>query len=251
MATRKSPEAGTGNSWSRTLSTGHTVELPLETEATVLGAVFSAPKKALAELLPDGLSPLRATTTGKGAITFLSVEYRRIDVEGMEPYNEFSVIIPATHMSSSAIPYLSALIHGTDGYVWYLPVTTDPARALGVDIWGFPKVVADITHEDNGSTRTTTVTEDGELFISFEIDRPPTIGTQGSGFTYTVSDGELLKVPNEVDAESGLWPLSRCVSVTFGDHPRTAPLQSLNLSKRALARVSIDGDVRFYPAEPV
>jgi hypothetical protein len=33
--------------------------------------------------------------------------------------------------STRTIPYLSALNRATSGYVWFLPVTTAPAKALG------------------------------------------------------------------------------------------------------------------------
>ncbi len=41
-------------------------------------------------------------------------------------------------------------------YVWSLPVTTEPARALGDEIC-YPKTVANIGHHDNTTRRETTV----------------------------------------------------------------------------------------------
>jgi hypothetical protein len=84
-----------------------------------------------------------------------------------------------------------------DGYVDFLPVPTDPARALGVDIWGYPKTVADVTHRDRGATRHTTVTVDGHV---------------------------------------GAWPASRAFSMTLGDHPRADRLRRLDAGDRALLR---------------
>jgi hypothetical protein len=217
----------------------------------MLGATFAAPKADVLALLPNGLHPIRATPTGDAALTLLSVEYHEVDIPGLDPYDECAVIIPASHTSPSNVPYVSALTQATNGYVWYLPVTTEPARAFGADIWGFPKMVADITHDDDGSARTTTVTVDGDRFISFEIERPPSIDTTDDGFSYAIKDDQLLRVPSNIDAAAGIWPFSTNVSVSFGDHPKAAPLQSLDLSSRALARVSVDGDVYFHPGERV
>lgn len=251
MAATGRPPSDSAVQQTETLSTGHTVNLPVRTRATMLGATFAAPRADVSELLPRGLHPIRATPTGDAAVTLLSVEYHDIEIPDMDPYDEFAVIIPANHASPSKVPYVSALTQATNGYVWYMPVTTEPAKAFGVDIWGFPKVVADITHDDDGSTRTTTVTMDDDRFITFEIDRPPSIEMEDDGFSYTIKDDGLLKVPNKIDADAGLWPFSTNVSVSFGNHPKAGPLQSLNLGTRALARVSVDGDTYFYPGERV
>jgi len=216
----------------------------------MLGATFAAPRDGVTELLPDGLRPVRATPTGKAAVTLLSVAYRAVGIPGMDPYDEFAVIISAHHSSPARLPYVSALTHATNGYVWCMPVTTEPSRAFGVDIWGFPKVVADIDHDDTGSGRETTVTIDGERFVTFEVDRPPATAVQEEGFSYTVKDGQVLKVPSTIDAEAGLWPFSTDVSVSFGGHPKAAPLSDLDLGPRALGRVSVDGEVYFSRGEP-
>lgn len=251
MSTSETPQSDSAVQQTETLSTGHTVELPVRTQATMLGATFAASKSDVSELLPSGLRPIHATPTGAAAVTLLSVEYHEVEIPEMDPYNEFAVMIPANHTSPSKIPYVSALTQATNAYVWYMPVTTEPAKAFGIDIWGFPKVVADITHDDDGSVRTTTVTVDGDRFVTFEIDRPPSMKMEDDGFSYTVKDDQLLKVPTKIDADAGIWPFSNNVSVSFGAHPKADPLQSLDLGSRALARVSVVGDAYFYPGEQV
>lgn len=234
-----------------TISTGHTVELPVRLQATMLGATFPAPADDVAALLPDGLEPIRATATGDAAVTLLSVEYDDVGIPDLEPYDEFAVIVPASHTTPARIPYVSALTQATNGYVWYMPVTTEPSKAFGIDIWGYPKVVADITHDDDESVRKTTVTVDDDRFVTLEIDRPPSFDTDDTGVSYTVKDGRVLKVPSTIEAEAGLWPFSTNVSVSFGDHPKADPLRSLDLGSRALGRISLEGDVYFQEGEPV
>ena len=234
-----------------TLSTGQTVEFPLEVEATMLGVAYAASPDAIEALLPDGIRPIRATPGGDAAVTLLSVEYRDIGVEGIDPYDEFGVIVPAVHGSTRTVPYLSALTRAPSGYIWYLPVTTEPAKALGVDVWGHPKVVADITHEDEGSKRRTAVTVDGERFITMVVDRPPAIRRRDDGYSYSVKDGELRRAPIDVDAEMGGWPFTRRAAVAFGDHERATPLRELDVGGRALARFGLEGTARFHPGEPL
>ena len=234
-----------------TLSTGETIDLPLSAEATMLGAAFSAPRRPVERLLPDGIRPLRATPTGKAAVTLLGVEYRRVGAGEIDPYDEFAVIVPAAPEPTGAVPYLSALTRATSGYVWFMPVTTEPAKALGVDVWGFPKIVADVVHEDEGSRRRTTVRVDGERFVALEVERPPAVYTRDDGYAYADGDDTLSRVPTEVNGRIGGWPLSGEVSVSFGPHERAAPLRDLGLGGRALARLSVEGEALFYPGEPV
>ncbi|MDS0297909.1 acetoacetate decarboxylase family protein [Halogeometricum sp. S1BR25-6] len=249
MGTDQAPPTESGGTGPIPLSTGETVTLPLSTEATMLGAAFAVPRRQVAALLPDELRPMRVTARGKSAVTFLSVEYHRIGDGQIDPYDEFAVVLPAVHESTTTVPYLSALTRPS-GYIWYLPVTTEPAKALGVDVWGFPKVVADITHADDGARRRTTVTVDGDRFITFETRRPPSMATRKNGHVYAVKDDELRRVPTEVVGEIGAWPFSDEVSVTFGEAHRAEPLRELDIGDRALARVSVEGEAWFYPGEP-
>lgn len=142
---------GTTNG-STTLMTGETVELPLSTDAAITGVVFGASRQGVQKLLPEGLTPIRVAP-GRAAVTFLCVDYHRIGAGEFAPYNEFGILLPAVYGSKSAVPLLSAFTRGVGGYVWYLPVTTESARALGVDIWGYPKEVGDITFDDDGTRR--------------------------------------------------------------------------------------------------
>lgn len=232
------------------LSTGQTVDLPLETQATVLGAAFSAPTDGVGALLPDELRPLRATPTGNAAVVLLSVEYHHVGVPGIEPYDEFAVVVPAVP-DVSDVAVESSDDAPVGGYVWYLPVTSNPARALGVDVWGYPKTVADVAHEDVGSRRRTTVTVDGERFVELSVDRPPSVGLSVEASSYAGDGGDLQRIPAAVDGDLGGWPLSSAVSLTFGDHDRAGPLRDLDLGGRALARVSFEGRVTFHEGVPV
>ena len=251
MTTHERSSVDPGSEGSFTLSTGQTVDLPLSTEATMLGAVFSASRKAVDDLLPRELQPVRATPTGKAAVTFLSVEYRHIGVDGIDSYDEFGVVFPAVRRSTPTVPYLSALYRSMRGYVWSLPVTTEPAKALGVDIWGYPKFVADTTHKEDDSRRRTTVSVDDDRLVTLQVDRSPSVQVRDEGYNYTVSDDELLRIPVDVDAELGGWPLGGGVSLSLGSHPRVEPLKNLDISERALGRLSLDGEVRFHTGEPI
>jgi hypothetical protein len=234
-----------------TLSTGQQVELPLATEATVTGVVLPADRDAVRDLLPEGLRPVHATPA-HAAVTFQCVEYHRVGRRGeIEPYNEFGVLVPAVHGNARTIPYVSVFTRGLTGYVWYLPVTSEPAKALGVDIWGYPKEVGTIDHEDEGSTRHTSVTVDGQELIELSIERPPTISWSDTGVSYTYYDETLLREQLEFDGKMGVWPYSKRFSCQLGDHPRARRLRELGLGDRALLRFAADTEFCIHEGRPV
>lgn len=242
---------GGTNGRSEVLSTGHQVELPLSTHATMTGVVLSASPGAVRELLPTGLTPVRATRN-RAAVTLLCVDYDRIGSDsGITPYNEFGILIPATHDNSRTLPYVSVLTRGVSGYVWSLPVTSEPAKALGVDIWGYPKEVADITHEDDGSTRRTSVHIDDQHLIDVTVDRPPMVSLSLSSVSYTSKDGSVLCEELELNGEIGVWPYSSNISYTLGDHPRAQRLKELDLSDRALMRFAADTEFVIHEGERI
>lgn len=233
-----------------TLSTGETVTLPLSTDATVYGAIFSADRGAVADLLPRGLEPIRATPR-RAAVTFLAVEYHRIGDDAMVPYDEFSVMFPAVQTGEQSWPFASLLTHGASGYVWYLPVTTEPATALGVDIWGYPKEVAEIDHDDHVAGRRTTVRADGQDVITLDVEQAPAVDQRQAGASYTVKDGTLLRESLTLDGDLGGWPYSGQARWELGDHPRADRLRDLDMGSRALARLWFDGEFVIGAGEPV
>lgn len=233
-----------------TLSTGHRIDLPASLSATIAGAVLPVARGDAAALLPDGLAPIRATPS-TAAITLLSVVYRRVGDDAMPPYREVGVLVPAVEAGTWTVPYLSALTRGVSGYVQYLPVTTEPARAFGAEIWGYPKVVADVDVEDAGRTRLTSVSRDGRDVLSFTIERPRTVPARLSGYNYTVRDGQLLRERTALRGRVGVRPADDAVTVAVGEHPDAAPLRDCALGERALVTLSADCEFVIEAGAPV
>ncbi|MDS0260381.1 acetoacetate decarboxylase family protein [Haloarcula sp. S1CR25-12] len=239
----------TADGGSVTLSTGQTVTLPLETAATITGVTMPADSAAVAELLPDGLRPVRLTPR-RATVTVLAVEYHRIGDDAMRPYDELAVVLTATPRPSPR-PLVPLATGEYGGYVHSLPVTTEPARALGDEVWGFPKTVARISHHDEGSRRTTSVVEDGDHVVTVDIARPRTWPATYGTTSYTVRDGELEALPVSMAGRFGVRPLSREFEVMVGYHDRSATLRDLDLGDRALARFAFEGEVTYGGGRPV
>lgn len=229
-----------------TLSTGHTVQLPLQTEATIAAAVFPASRSAVADLLPDGLVPGRAGIRS-GAVTFLSVDYHHIGSGGIEPYTEFGVGIRAAE-EGRGLP----LLRPGGSFIHTLPVSTEAARALGEEVWGFPKEVADIAIRHDGDATSTTVRRDGDRVITFDVDHPAPGWTQRRRFhTYTVQDGDLLRTPVAFDGRLQLWPYGNGAAYEFGTHQSADAIARLEPGDREVVRFYGEGELTFHPGERI
>lgn len=233
-----------------TLSTGQTVSLPARTEATMAAAILPADREAVADLLPPGLSPIRAGW-GTASVWLMSVAYHDIDDGALEPYNEFAVVIHAIPGKISGVPYVSPFRNSGGGYVWYMPVTHEPARAFGDEIWGYPKVVADIDIEETNGQMETTVTIDGDHFITLSVKRPWTFSREEDLTAYSRKDGTLQQIQLQLSGELGMWPYSRGVSVTLGDHPKARRLANLDFQDRAFVRQYADGQFVTSAPQPL
>jgi hypothetical protein len=231
------------------LSTGQTVTLPLETEATITGLVLPADSRAIADQLPDGLEPVRATPN-RGVVTVMAVEYHRIGDDALAPYDELAVVLAATPQPSPR-PLVPLASGDYGGYVHSLPVTTAPARALGAEVWGFPKTVARISHHDEAGRHTTSVVEDGDHVVTVDIARPRTWPASHETTSYAVRDGQLEQLDVEMAGRFGVRPLSTDFEVMSGYHDRSATLRDLGFGDRALAQFAFEGEVTYGAGRPV
>ncbi|SEW13904.1 acetoacetate decarboxylase family protein [Natrinema salifodinae] len=233
----------------RRLSTGHVVELPLDLSFAMGGVTLPARRDRLAAILPDGLSPL-AIAPGVGCVALVGIRYHRVGREveqagdgadgaaetGLDPYDEFAVIVPAVRGSRTDLPGAQLAGGEVGGYVHWLPVTTEPSVALGRELWGFPKEVADVTVTDGpGGVRVAVAGDGAREPVRLEIAHPR-FGPKPRDWTlwsYTTKDGDLLRakariagdvaigvgsatgtrldVPSGLADELGLWrrPLGR------------------------------------------
>ena len=220
----------------RSLSTGHEVTVPLETAAQATGLVVSADADRAAEWLPDALAPLRVAP-GRTTVTLLSVDYQRIGDDAVTPYEEFGVVLPATPDPDTLPPELGPLQHGLGGYVAALPVTTEPACALGREIWGYPKSVADVSITDRGDSRRTAVGDDRGHVLTLEAPYRPRFPWTVETASYTDGRG-LRRQPVRLAGAVGIRPLGG--SYTLGHHPLAERLRDLELG-RSLGAFAFDG----------
>ncbi len=196
-------------------------------DTTTISASFPAPVAAVRKILPTGaLKPVQLMPD-VAVVNLWAFEYRHIDQ--LAPYNEFMVAVPVLYKTTDQEPGLPG------GYVFHLPVTTEEARCGGVELYGFPKFLADITFEDTGQARSCRVRADGRDIVSLEVKKTDTKKTQlPDGYAYTVKNGQLLRTRVQSQAQIGIADVKGGGSFILGDHRVAEQLRALEMNKTSV-----------------
>ena len=166
----------------------------------------------------------------------VAMEYRQI--ADVAPYNEFGIMVPVLYQPTINIPGLPLLFpHWFKRfglYIHHLPVTTQAAYDFGVEIWGYPKIVAEISFEDRGQVRRCRLRADGKDIVILEVKKLPTKVRFINYYSYTVKDGQLLRTLIQTQGEYGIARFRGGASFTLGDHPIAKELLALGIGKTAV-----------------
>lgn len=130
---------------------GGTIDLPVfYYDASTLSIQFLISTNRLRTLLPSPrIQPLRVTPW-HSVLIISALEYRDCDIG---PYNEVSLGVPMTLDTPS--PLFTGTLNPVPAipqiYIHHLPVTTDIALKAGIEFAGYPKFLAKIVFEKDGS----------------------------------------------------------------------------------------------------
>lgn len=224
----------------RELSTGARIGLPVRYyEWSAMMAHFPAPAAALRRLLPTPrLRPVELFP-GTGILTMAAMEYRSI--ADVEPYNEFGIMVPVLYEPRVRIPGLPLLaprcFKRFGLYVHHLPVTTQAACDFGVEIWGYPKFVAEIGFEETERVRRCRLRADGKHVATLEVVKSTTVARTLDLFSYTVKDGRLLYTPIAARGQIAGARLRGGASCDLGDHPIAEELRATGMRRSAVERL--------------
>jgi hypothetical protein len=239
---------GTAAPGDRQLSTGHEVRLPLSCRARFGGVVFAADWAPLRATLPDGSMPVRLGLRS-GAVAVVGIDYRSVGT--LDPHREFAVVVPVAPAGAAGVP---TTLSGLGGYVVDLPVTTGPARALGAEIWGFPKSVTDVETEGSPRTFTARVADEGrrDVELSVDVGDAPARRLRRRITAYTHLDDRLVRVPVDLDAETRVARTGRGVRLARGRGRYASVLRDLGVTPRVYAQfVASHATAEIHPPEPV
>ena len=223
----------------RAATTPHTsVRAPIRyRDAASILAVFPARAGVAARLLPHPRFRLVRLAPGVTMVAVAVFAYRDCDIG---PYNELAVSLPVTYgrWSLPLWPMLQQRRARTfSGYVLRLPVTTEIARAAGVKIYGYPKVVADIDFEIDDSRVTTRLAEGDRDILSLSGPVPGSLHAERRTYvTYSLLDNRPVRTEVDYRAEElaeTLMPTGVDLWLA-DDHPLADELRRLLLTQRPL-----------------
>lgn len=203
---------------------------------TSMTAIYTASTDKVKKLLPlPDMHPVEAMI-GRALVAFTAFEYRRTDID---PYNEFSISFPIT-FRKKAIPGITVLgmmaRRYFTAYVWQLPVTTERARKGGVDMYGYPKFLADITFTKENGILGCTLSEGGENILVLKGQKLKTAPEKVNRFkTFSVKDGVPLAANIYMNPiEFGKSMSSKAATLSLGNHDIAKKLKEINLSSKPL-----------------
>ncbi len=215
---------------------GFTGKMPIfYYDNTSMTAIYTASTKRVKKLLPDtNMRPVEMFP-GRCLVAFTAFEYRKTDID---PYNEFSVAFVVTY-GKTQVPGLTSLVqlmrHRFTAHVWQLPVTTEIARIGGVQVYGYPKFIADIRFERSAGSLACTLAENDTTILTLRGKALPV--KRGKGYryvTYSVSDTIPLVANVLIDpVEFAQSMKGSSAELELGrGHPISETLRDIGLGKK-------------------
>ena len=201
-------------------------------------AAFPISASAAAKLIPgEEIQPVRLGGD-VGLLVVTVVNYITTDIGS---YIEFSIAIACRRGLS------------VGQWVVDLPVSTEISVKGGKGIWGMPKHQANIDFVERADKVWSQYDLDGQLCCRIEVDRPRLKGIpmpRISAVNYCAFRGMLCKSWISFKGRAGVnLPFSRSARLTLGDHPRMAPLKTLQVRERPLFTAFLE-DTRRDPRRP-
>ena len=208
-------------------------------DGTSTSVVFLARLGALRRLMPDPrFSPARLAP-GLGAVAVTCFEYRDTDIG---PYNELAISVvlnePWYLPNLPGRALVSSLRRGQlHAWVHHLPVTTEIARAGGVDFYNYPKFIAGIDFQEIGQRRVCRLSEGAEHILTVSGERIATPRSeQFQLFSHLWMDRQPQSSEFKINAiEMGVSLRPGVAELALGDrHPIARELASLIAWRRPI-----------------
>jgi hypothetical protein len=220
---------------------GREVALPVVVrDATTVSASFLVPAAAARRVMREPRLALAEPIPGRAVCVLAAIEYRDND---LGRYNEVAVAF-LVRRDGSGLPLVGTAIDAVRGrlgaFIHWLPVTTAFSCAAGRDVWGFPKIVADITFADAGGWRECHLGADGLHVLTLAVRRGGRrVFPEARLDAWAARDGVLRRTPF-VSAGDGLGVRVGGARLVLGPHPMAEELRALGLPRRAFMSTSIE-----------
>lgn len=208
-------------------------------DGTATSAMFAARLGALRRLMPDPrFSPARLAP-GLGAVAITCFEYRDTDIG---PYNELAISVVLNEpwfLPNLPGRALIASLRRRQLHAWvhHLPVTTEIARAGGVDFYNYPKFIAGIDFQESEERRVCRLSEGAEDILTLSGERIATPRSeQFQLFSHLWMDRQPQSSEFKINAiEMGVSLSPQAATLELGErHPIARELADLIVRRRPL-----------------
>jgi hypothetical protein len=187
-----------------------------------LRASYPVIKGLLAErhLTPKEITP------GETRLQIVGCEIRKVQVAG--PYHEVSVQVPVEPLDESPNGKFTHL---------YLPVNTEKSRWPGVDIWGFPKFIANIDIKLENNRIVCRLSEGGQLILEFKINDKAGSRKHYKWDYYGIRKQQIVKTTMDTEGLISDEEFDGNASLVLGAHPLANTLRKILLSEEIVRTV--------------
>ena len=212
---------------------GREVRLPVEVrDASSAFATFVVDAEAVRRLWSHPDLRLVEPWPGRALCSIAAIDYRDND---LGRYDEITIAFLVRETGTRPWPILDALRPGVGAYIHRLPVTTSFSCDAGYEIWGYPKVVADVAIRDEDGVRTARLSiEDRHVLTLTAPARGRFRFRDATIDSFAIRGGALWKTPFVSSGDRvGFRPGG--ATLVLGDHPIAAELRSIGLPRRPLA----------------
>lgn len=218
----------------------------------LLAAVYTASTSKVKRLIPHpDLLPIELYP-GRCLVAFAAFKYRKTD---KNPYNEVNISFLVSYRVRpypliTMVKALRSRVFPT--YVWQLPVNREHDRAGGVDLFGYPKFIADIQFsEDEDRIGCVLSVSGSEILRMTGRVLPAKQGKPIRYLTYAVENGTLVSTNFLVNplefVESRRQ--SDFVLELGKDHPICTAIGNIELAENPLIyQFSPRGEAILFPA---
>lgn len=217
---------------------GESARLPLfYYDSTAITAIYPAPLGKLRKILPKKDYHPVPVLPGVGAVAITCFEYRDTDIR---PYNEISISVLMSYKKSPGLPAAgvvkSLMRNEFHTYIHHLPVTTQVALDGGVDVYNFPKFLAEINFEYTDDAIRCELLEKGEHILTLTGKKLKTGKGKTLHFcTYPVKEDRAQMADVLLRAKEMAMSFNpNAADLELGDHPIGKELKDLLLMKKPI-----------------
>jgi hypothetical protein len=212
------------------------VRLPVAVrDATAAVGYYLASASAAQKLIaPTGLR-IAQTLPGKTLCTIGAMNYKDGD---LGQYYEIAVTFFVHEQGARSVPLIGTALGFMRGniaaYIHRLPVNGEFTCEAGRSIWGFPKVITDISLTTDGDEEAASLEIDGRhvLTQTMRMTGSRSFPTRRQ-ISYSYLDGVLRRTPSTMTGED-ICARFRGAKLTLGSHPIADELRALGLGKRSM-----------------